>query len=130
MGVPVGDENRPVVAPTPPGPAPTGDHERDALERGFYGCRVMGLRIEPSMSGKAVLQARLGPSGEVLDVTPLLIEGLPHTVVTCLVERVWNARFDPRGGDGSVLVIPVSFTRDGADGPKRTVSEPMPTKAL
>jgi hypothetical protein len=112
-------------------PASTGDRELDGLRVGFYGCRMMGLRIMPSMSGTAVLQARLGPAGEVLDVQPVTVRGLPHTVVACLVERVWVQRFDPRGRDGSILSIPVDFTRPAEKpAPQPTRAEAGPTRAL
>jgi hypothetical protein len=115
--------------PPPPMPPPTGDRELDALRVGFYGCRVMGLRIMPTMDGTAVLRATLGPGGEVLDVTPDVVIGIPHTVVACLIERVRNASFGPRGGDGSILVIPVDFRQDGGKSTP-TPASTLPTKAI
>jgi hypothetical protein len=125
--------------PEPPGavgdpqelsrPRPTGDREHDALELGFWGCRVMGLRLMPTMSGRALLRATLGPSGEVLDVVAERVENLPRTVVQCLVERVAHASFDPRGGAGTTLTIPVDFTR--AEQPVApTIGNAVPTQSL
>jgi hypothetical protein len=96
-----------------PRPRPTGDRERDALELGFWGCQVMGLRLMPTMSGRAVLRATLGASGEVLDVVAERVESLPPNVVQCLVERVARASFKPLGGARYTLTVPVDFTRAG-----------------
>jgi hypothetical protein len=113
----------------PPRPQPTGDRERDALELGFWGCRVMGVRLAPSMSGRVLLRATLGPAGEVLDVTAVRVEDLPRPVVQCLLDRLARAHFDPRGGYGSTLDLPVDFTR-AADRPTRTLGTPAPTQSL
>jgi len=114
----------------PPRPQPTGDRERDALELGFWGCRVMGARLTPSMSGRVLLRATLGPAGEVLDVTAVRVEDLPRPVVQCLLDRLARAHFDPRGGYGSTLDLPVDFTRQ-ADRPTRTtLGTSVPTQSL
>jgi hypothetical protein len=63
------------------------------------------------MSGQALLGATLGPGGEVLQVVAEQVEGLARPVVDCLLGRLAHARFDPRGGAGSYLRIPVDFTR-------------------
>ncbi len=113
----------------PPRPQPTGDRERDALELGFWGCRVMGARLTPSMSGRVLLRATLGPAGEVLDVTAVRVEDLPRPVVQCLLDRLARAHFDPRGGYGSTLDLPVDFTRQ-AERPTRTLGTTVPTQSL
>jgi hypothetical protein len=116
-------------APVPPRPQPTGDRERDALQLGFWGCRVMGVRLMPSMSGRALLRATLDPAGEVVDVVAARVEDLPRPVVQCLLERLARARFDPRGGYGSTIDIPVDFTAT-TDRPARTLGTPAPTQTL
>jgi hypothetical protein len=126
------DNDAPPPASDPPGvprPRPTGDRERDALELGFWGCRVMGTRLVPAMSGRAVLRATLGAAGEVLDVVAERVVDLPRPVVQCLVDRVAHARFDPRGGYGSIVQIPVDFTRP-ADRPLPTIGTAVPTQSL
>jgi hypothetical protein len=112
-----------------PRPRPTGDREKDALELGFWGCRVMGTRLAPTMSGRAVLRATLGPSGEVLDAVAERVEDLPRPVVDCLLQRLSHARFDPRGGYGSIVQVPVDFTRP-ADRPLPTTGTAVPTQSL
>jgi hypothetical protein len=113
----------------PARPQPTGDREHDALELGFWGCRVMGARLTPSMSGRVLLRATLGPGGEVLDVTAVRVEDLPRPVVQCLLDRLARAHFDPRGGYGSTLDLPVDFTRP-VDRPTKTLGTSAPTQSL
>jgi hypothetical protein len=103
-----------------PRPTPTGDRERDALELGFWACRVMGVRLAPKMSGRATLRATLGNRGEVIAVAVERAVDLPRPVVQCLVNSVARTRFDARGGYGSFLQIPVDFTKP----PKRTAPPP------
>jgi hypothetical protein len=127
---PLDDDARPPPSEVAgvPRPRPTGDREKDALELGFWGCRVMGARLAPSMSGRAVLRATLGPSGEVLDAVAERVEDLPRPVVDCLLQRLSHARFDPRGGYGSIVQIPVDFTRP-ADRPLPTMGTAVPTQS-
>ncbi|HTQ43266.1 MAG TPA: hypothetical protein VMI75_10960 [Polyangiaceae bacterium] len=113
----------------PPRPRPTGDREADALSLGFWGCRVMGLRLVPDMSGRAWIRATLGAAGEVVDVVAVRVESLPRPVVQCLMDRVARARFDPRGGQGSEIHIPVDFTGGNSRGPTRTLGT-VPTQSL
>jgi hypothetical protein len=113
----------------PPRPRATGDREADALSLGFWGCRVMGLRLVPSMSGRAWIRATLGPAGEVVDVAAVRVESLPRPVVQCLLERVARARFDPRGGQGSEIHIPVDFTGASRQGATPTLGT-VPTQSL
>jgi len=116
----------------PPRPQPTGDREADALNLGFWGCRVMGLRLVPGMSGRAWIRATLGPAGEVVDVVAVRVESLPRPVVQCLMDRVTRARFDPRGGQGSEIHIPVDFTSAsaGRPGATPTLGSSVPTQSL
>jgi hypothetical protein len=105
-------------APEAPGApqSPGGDRELAALQIGFQGCRVLGQRLDPQLSGRAVLAARLAGTGEVVWAGAARVENLPRSVVMCLVERVNNTRFAPRGGYGTEIVIPVDYTRAGAPG--------------
>ena len=132
MVTPAGDDP-PAGAPgegmTLPRPQPTGDRERDALELGFWGCRVMGARLMPTMSGRAWLRATLGPGGEVVEVAALRVEDSPCPVVQCLLDRLARAHFDPRGGEGSTLDVPVDFTR-APERPTRTLGTAAPTQSL
>jgi hypothetical protein len=113
----------------PSRPRPTGDREADALSLGFWGCRVMGLRLVPDMSGRAWIRATLGAAGEVVDVVAVRVESLPRPVVQCLMDRVARARFDPRGGQGSEIHIPVDFTGASRQGATPTLGS-VPTLSL
>jgi hypothetical protein len=129
------DDDRPsprraetAAAPTalPSRPQPTGDRERDALAMGIWGCRVLAQRIAPLASGKAVLRVHLGRNGEVLALT-VWNAGVAQPVVQCLVDAVRATRFDPRGGGGSELEVPIDLARPdvlppGTSPPAGTVS--------
>jgi hypothetical protein len=89
----------------------------------------MGIRLMPSMSGRAWLRATLGPAGDVVDVAAARVEDLPRPVVQCLLDRLARARFDPRGGDGSVVDLPVDFTRP-PEPVRKTLGPASPSQSL
>ena len=111
----------------PPRPQPTGDREHDALAIGVWGCRVLAQRIAPMASGKAVLRVRLGSDGAVLGLT-VWNAGVAQPVVQCLVEAVRATRFDPRGGGGSELEVPIELGRP--DVPSPGTSPPAGTVSM
>ena len=79
----------------------------------FKSCYQRGLSEDPTMSGKVTLVAKIGPNGEVTGVTPSGTSGLSPAVVGCLQGVVNRATFDPPGGSGSTVQIPVSFVQQG-----------------
>jgi hypothetical protein len=83
------------------------------LRPGFKLCYQQGLNTDPSMSGKVVLAAKIAPNGEVQDVSVASNSGLSAAVVACIQRKVKNANFDPPGGSGSTIQIPVSFVQQG-----------------
>jgi hypothetical protein len=89
----------------------------------------MGLRLVPTMSGRALLRVTLGAAGEVLEALAERVDDLPRPVVQCLVDRVAHARFDPRGGYGTILQIPIDFTRM-PNQPLPTMGTPAATQSL
>lgn len=75
----------------------------------FKRCYQQGLAINPDMSGKATIVAKVGPNGEVLSSEIGSNEGLSSTVTSCLTSAVTSyAQFT---GNGSVTTIriPVSL---------------------
>jgi hypothetical protein len=108
-------------------PKPVGDREIDALRMSLWGCQVMGLRLQPSMSGTALLRVLIGPSGEVVRVVPETVQGLTPSVVDCLVRHLGSARFDARRA-GTEFAIPVDFTSPRRMDP--AVRPPVPTQSL
>jgi hypothetical protein len=87
----------------------------------------MGLRLQPSMSGMALLRVRVGAGGEVTRVVPEAVEGLTPAVVDCLVQHLGSAHFDARRA-GTEFAIPVDFTNPRRTGP--AARPPVPTQSL
>jgi hypothetical protein len=108
-------------------PKPVGDREIDALRLSLWGCQVMGLRLQPAMSGMALLHVWIGARGEVVRVRPEAVEGLTPTVVDCLVRNLGSAHFDARRA-GTEFAIPVDFTNPRRRNP--ATRPPVPTQSL
>jgi hypothetical protein len=97
-------------APAPPvaTPIPGTQEVLAALRPKFRRCYQAGLAAEPDMSGKLVIVATVGPTGEVLEAGVASSEGLSRGVTECLVDLVRNARFTGTG-TSSTLHVPISF---------------------
>jgi TonB family protein len=83
------------------------------LRARFRQCYQTGLNSDPSMSGKVVITAKVGPNGEVADASVSSNSGLSPSVAACIANVVKRASFDPPGGGGSTLNIPVTFVQQG-----------------
>ena len=79
----------------------------------FRQCYQTGLNSDPSMSGKVVITAKVGPNGEVSDANVSSNTGLSAGVASCIANVVKRAQFNPPGGGGSTLNIPVTFVQQG-----------------
>ena len=79
----------------------------------FRQCYQTGLNSDPSMSGKVVITAKVGPNGEVADASVSQNTGLSASVASCIANVVKRASFNPPGGGGSTLNIPVTFVQQG-----------------
>ena len=79
----------------------------------FRQCYQTGLNSDPSMSGKVVITAKVGPNGEVADASVSQNTGLSASVASCIASVVKRASFNPPGGGGSTLNIPVTFVQQG-----------------
>jgi hypothetical protein len=79
----------------------------------FKQCYQVGLNSDPTMSGKVVVTAKVGPNGEVLDASIGSNTGLSPSVANCIAGAVKRAQFNPPGGGGSTLNIPVTFVQQG-----------------
>ncbi|MFO0663102.1 MAG: AgmX/PglI C-terminal domain-containing protein [Polyangiaceae bacterium] len=77
----------------------------------FRSCYQQGLSSDPTMSGKVVISAKVGPNGEVESANVSSNTGLSPTVASCIARAVKNAQFDAPGGGGSQLNIPVTFVQ-------------------
>ncbi|MCW5831607.1 MAG: AgmX/PglI C-terminal domain-containing protein [Labilithrix sp.] len=79
----------------------------------FRQCYQTGLNSDPGMSGKVVITAKVGPNGEVSDANVSSNTGLSQSVASCIANVVKRASFNPPGGGGSTLNIPVTFVQQG-----------------
>jgi len=83
------------------------------LRARFRSCYQTGLNSDPSMSGKVVISARVGPNGEVSGADVAQNTGLSPAVAQCIAGVVKRATFSAPGGGGSTLQIPVTFVQQG-----------------
>jgi hypothetical protein len=79
----------------------------------FRQCYQTGLNSDPSMSGKVIITAKVGPNGEVSSADVSSNTGLSPGVASCISNVVKRAQFNPPGGGGSTLNIPVTFVQQG-----------------
>lgn len=79
----------------------------------FRSCYQKGLNSDPSMSGKVVIAAKVGPNGEVSSANVSSNTGLSPGVASCIANVVKRATFSAPGGGGSTLSIPVTFVQQG-----------------
>lgn len=94
---------------------PVSDADRviAGLRPRFRSCYQTGLNSDPSMSGKVVISAQIGPNGEVSSANVASNTGLSPSVAACIASAVKRATFSPPGGSGSTLSIPVTFVQQG-----------------
>jgi hypothetical protein len=92
---------------------PVSDADRviAGLRGRFRQCYQTGLNSDPTMAGKVVISAKVGPNGEVASSTVASNSGLSPTVANCIAGVVRRATFSAPGGSGSTLNIPVTFVQ-------------------
>ena len=83
------------------------------LRARFRNCYQTGLNSDPSMSGKVLISAKVGPNGEVSSSDVVSNTGLSPGVAQCIAGVVKRATFNAPGGGGSTLQIPVTFVQQG-----------------
>jgi hypothetical protein len=83
------------------------------LRARFRSCYQTGLNSDPTMSGKVVISAKVGPNGEVSGADVASNTGLSPGVAQCIAGVVKRATFSAPGGGGSTLSIPVTFVQQG-----------------
>jgi hypothetical protein len=93
------------------------------MAAGFRRCYNVGLQEDPNMTGTVRITAKIGPRGEVLDVSPSS-SGLSTKVVSCVAARVAEAVFNPPEGGGATIVIPVTFVTKDEDPKPRQAPAP------
>ncbi len=92
---------------------PVSDADRviAGLRGRFRQCYQTGLNSDPTMSGKVVITAKVDPNGEVSRADVTQNTGLSPQVASCIANVVKRAQFNPPGGSGSTLNIPVTFVQ-------------------
>jgi len=83
------------------------------LRARFRSCYQTGLNSDPTMSGKVIISAHVGPNGEVSGADVASNTGLSAGVAQCIAGVVKRATFSAPGGGGSTLSIPVTFVQQG-----------------
>jgi hypothetical protein len=79
----------------------------------FRQCYQTGLNFDPTMAGKVVITAKVGPNGEVSSADITSNSGLSAGVASCIAGVIKRAQFNAPGGGGSTLNIPVTFVQQG-----------------
>ena len=82
------------------------------LRAGFRRCYNAGLNLDPAMSGKVMLTAKIATNGEVASTDASDNVGLSGTVVQCLLTKLGTAQFEHVRMPTS-LKIPVGFIPQG-----------------
>jgi hypothetical protein len=77
----------------------------------FRSCYNQGLQSDPSMQGSVTIAASIAPNGEVNSSDIEANSGLSDSVAKCIARVVRNAQFDPPGGTGAKIRIPVKFVQ-------------------
>ena len=80
------------------------------LRNRFRACYQKGLNLDPTMSGKVIISAKIGPNGEVSSADVASSTGLSAEVTSCIAGAVKRAQFDPQASP-TTLSIPVSFIK-------------------
>jgi hypothetical protein len=78
-----------------------------SLRPRFRRCYEAGLNQDPTISGKAVIVAKIAPNGTVQSAEVGSSQGLPASVTTCLANVVSRAEF-AANGSMTTLSVPVS----------------------
>ncbi|MFO0615595.1 MAG: AgmX/PglI C-terminal domain-containing protein [Polyangiaceae bacterium] len=75
----------------------------------FRRCYKDALQLDPAAAGKIRLTTKLGPSGDVVSVTPATTGSLPASAVDCVKRAIEGAHFDAPAGGSATIVVPVTF---------------------
>jgi hypothetical protein len=96
------------VQPVPSATVSDADRVIASLRPRFRKCYQDGLNGDPTMQGRTVLVASVGPNGEVKSVSVAESQGLSPGVNACLSRALNNAQFATNSG-GANLKVPISF---------------------
>ena len=104
------------------------DRVAAGLRARFRACYRAGLSSDPSMTGKLVIEATVGPNGEVTAASATRITGISKNVADCISGTVKRALFDAPGREVKVS-IPISLIHqtDGTTPSTQPTPVPEPT---
>ena len=80
------------------------------MKAGFRNCFNRELASNPDAQGTIRLTIKVGPGGEVQNVTAAP-SGALGSAVECVKARARGAQFDPPEGGSAVIVVPVTFVK-------------------
>lgn len=80
------------------------------MRAGFRNCFNRELAQNPDAQGKVDLSIKVGPGGEVQNVTAVA-SGSLGSAVECVKARARSAQFDPPSGGSAVIKVPVTFVK-------------------
>ncbi len=78
------------------------------MRAGFRRCYARAREDNPKLAGTITFVAKLGPNGEVVDVSPKGGSTLPATLIGCMGGRIGAAQFPVPTGTPSIT-IPVTL---------------------
>jgi TonB family protein len=82
-----------------------------AMRAAFRQCYQKGLDQNPDAQGNIRLSIKVGPGGEVTNVSATPSGNLPPGVTDCVTARARRAQFDPPEGGSAVVQVPVTFVK-------------------
>ncbi len=82
-----------------------------AMRAAFRACYQRGLDQNPDAQGSIKMGIRVGPGGEVTNVSATPSGNLPPSVVDCVTARARRAQFDPPEGGAATVQVPVTFVK-------------------
>lgn len=96
------------ILPSAP-PVPNADRVIAGLRPQFKQCYQRALNENPDVEGRTVIVAKVSPNGNVTSAVGAETTGLPDTMVQCIANVVLKTTFEPPGGAGATLEIPVKY---------------------
>jgi hypothetical protein len=82
-----------------------------AMRAAFRQCYQKGLDQNPDAQGSIKMSIKVGPGGEVTNVSATPSGNLPPGVVDCVTARARRAQFEPPEGGSAVVQVPVTFVK-------------------
>jgi hypothetical protein len=82
-----------------------------SLRQTFRRCYQRGLDGNPRMQGGVLVYVKVAPDGNVESTTACKTDNISNAVAQCLRTALAEAKFEPPGGTGSTLTVPITFKK-------------------